>query len=325
MRALWIEDGALTTRDDIPRPEPGPGEALIRVVRAGICGTDLQLLDGYASWTGIPGHEFVGVVERGPAAWLGRRVVSEINVTCPGSDEGASMCRACASGRSRHCERRTVIGIRGRHGAFAEWVTAPVDNLHRVPDGLPDETAVFAEPLAAALRIREQVDLRPDDRVLVVGPGRLGQLVARGLVGSARIEVAARSTASRDRARSAGILVLPLDEVETGGYDVVVDCTGAPEGFATARRAVRPEGSIVVKSTYGGDVRVDMSGVVVDEVRLLGSRCGPFEPALDALASGAVEVADLVDERYPLESGPAAFERAAGPGVGKVLLTSTAA
>jgi len=318
----WLADGRVSVRDDLDVPRAGDGEALIRVNAAGVCGTDLELLRGYGSFEGVPGHEFVGSVEDGPAEWLGARVVSEINVTCLSYEATpANACTACAAGRPFHCERREVLGIRERAGAFAEWVCAPVRNLHRVPDGVSNEAAVFVEPLAAALRIEEQLELRGEERILVVGPGRLGQLVARALIPRIpKLEVAGRSEAARARASRAGIVTRPFEEVDRGAYDIVIECTGHPDGFALARTATRPGGTIVVKSTYANDLTVNISSIVVDEIRVLGSRCGPFSAALDALGSGRVAVLDLIDERYPLEETPAAFARAAGAGIGKVLI-----
>ena len=199
MQGVWLEAGHLTSRDDLPVPEPGEGEALVRVALAGICGTDLELVKGYMPFAGIPGHEFVGIVERGPEAILGRRVVGEINASC-------GRCPACRAGRRNHCPGRTVLGIAGRHGSFAEYLTLPAGNLHPVPEAVPDEAAVFTEPLAAALRIGEQIRIRPEDRVLVVGDGRLGQLVARTLaLTGCDLTVAGRHERKMDLLAEAGI------------------------------------------------------------------------------------------------------------------------
>ena len=321
MIGVWIGDcGRLFVREDLPRPEAGPGEAVVRVLLAGICGTDLELRQGYRGFVGIPGHEFVGVVEEGPTEWIEARVVSEINVTCR-SDPSRPPCRACAAERPSHCARREVIGIHRRDGAFAERVRVPLANLHRVPDGVPDDVAVFTEPLAAAYRVLEQVGFDDVRRALVLGVGRLGQLVARVLSGRfPELEVGGRSERSLIRARAAGLTVRASGELPARAYDLVVDCTGSADGFVAAQKAVRPRGMIVLKSTYGNDLSIDISSIVVDEVRLLGSRCGPFAPALAALERGAVDVADLVDDRLPLEAASEAFGRAAEPGVAKVLL-----
>jgi threonine dehydrogenase-like Zn-dependent dehydrogenase len=286
----------------------------VRVTLAGVCNTDLELVRGYYPFAGIPGHEFVGRVEESPGApeWIGRRVVGEINASC-----GA--CATCRAGRRTHCPTRTVLGIKGRQGAMAEWLTLPVGNLHEVPERVPDETAVFTEPLAAALQVQQQVAVRAGDRVVVVGDGKLGQLVARTLA-----PTGCALTVLGRHARKLGLLaargIATASGVEPRSADVVVECTGNPDGLARAREAVRPRGTIVLKSTYHGETTVNLSAVVVDEVTLVGSRCGPFGPALELLASGAVEVRDLVDARFGLSDGVAAFEKASAPGVLKVLL-----
>jgi threonine dehydrogenase-like Zn-dependent dehydrogenase len=316
MHALWLEAQTLRLRDDLPRPEPAPGEARVRVLKAGICNTDLELVRGYYPYTGVPGHEFVGRVEAAPGAekWQGRRVVGEINATC-----GA--CATCRAGRPTHCERRTVLGIAGRDGAFAECLTLPVANLHEVPDGIPDEAAVFTEPLAAALEIQEQVRIGAGDRVVVVGNGKLGNLVAQTLaLTGCTLKVIGRNPTTLAPLAAHGIDVgLAADLVERRA-DVAVECTGNQEGLELARRAVRPRGTIVLKSTYHGRTSLDISGIVVDEITLVGSRCGPFAPALALLAQGRVDVAPLVHARFPLQDAVAAFAEAARPGVAKVLV-----
>jgi threonine dehydrogenase-like Zn-dependent dehydrogenase len=285
---------------------------------AGICNTDRELVRGYYPMDGIPGHEFVGRVEAAPGnpGWIGRRVVGEINVVC-----GA--CDTCRAGRPSHCERRTVLGIRGRHGAFAEQLVLPLANLHAVPEVVGDEAAVFTEPLAAALHVREQAPVGPVDRVVVVGDGKLGQLVARGLrLAGCELLVIGRH-ASKLAALPAGVgrlsaadAALPAER----SADVVVECTGNEEGLALGLRLVRPRGRLVLKSTYRGLARLDASRVVVDEIALLGSRCGPFAPALELLERGEVDVGPLVHARYPLSAALDAFDHAARPGVLKVLI-----
>lgn len=315
MRGLWLEGQALSLRDDLPVPVPGPGEALLRVRRAGVCGTDLQMLRGYHPFTGIPGHEFVGEVLEAPGAphWRGRRVVGDINVSC-------GRCGQCRAGRRRHCEQREVLGIRQHHGVFAERVTLPVANLYAVPDAVGDDEAVFAEPLAAALRIGEQLDLE-DARVLLVGAGRLGQLIARALHGAGcDLRVVARHERQRELLTSAGIAWLAEEAVEARCADVVVEASGNPAALDLARRAVRPQGTIVLKSTHAGLVELDLASLVVDEVRLLGSRCGPMDAAIAALARGAIDVRPLVDGRYELGRGVAAIDRAGRRGVLKILI-----
>lgn len=315
MRALWLEGGRLDVRD-VVRPEPPRGEALVRVRQAGVCGTDLELLKGYYPFAGVPGHEFVGEVVAAPGApeWEGRRVVGEINAAC-----GA--CESCRRGRRTHCGKRTVLGIVQRHGTLAEYLTLPVANLHAVPDTLSDDVAVFTEPAAAALHVLDALQVGAGERAVVIGAGRLGILVAQALR-SAGCEplVVGRDPARLERLAKLGLEAGTLDDVPPHGADVVVECTGNPEGLALAREAVRPRGTIVLKSTYHGDARVNLSAVVVDELTLVGSRCGPFAPALEALARGALHVETLIDARYPLERAPEAFEHAARPAVVKVLV-----
>ena len=253
MLALWLENRQLTLRDDLDKPAPGPGEALIRVNCAGICNTDLELTRGYYPFAGIPGHEFVGVVEQGPPDLQGKRVVGEINAAC-------GECPTCRAGRTTHCERRTVLGIVGRHGAFAEYLTLPAMNLHLVPDDLPDDVAVFTEPLAAALEIQQQVDFSPDDRVLVAGDGKLGQLIARTLVPiGCELCVVGRRPEKLALLERAGIRCGTGDQVEPGSFDLAIECTGNPDGFELARRALRPRGTLVLKSTYARKLTIDAS------------------------------------------------------------------
>jgi threonine dehydrogenase-like Zn-dependent dehydrogenase len=316
MRALWLQQGDLRVRDDRPTPAPAAGEALLRVRLAGLCRTDLELRRGYAQFTGVPGHEFVGEVVAAPDApgWVGRRVVGEINVWC-------GRCRECASGRKPHCAQRTVIGIRGRDGALAEHVSVPVPNLHAVPDGLADEAAVFTEPVAAALEVQEQVPIGPGQRVLVIGDGKLGQLLARTLaLTGCELRVAGRHPDKLARLARLGIATGPPEPSGDRWADVAVECTGNPDGLSLAGRAVRPRGTIVLKSTFHGTAPMNLSGFVVDEVTLVGSRCGPFPKALGLLASGQLAVSDLVGAVYPLAEGERAFEDAERPGMLKVLV-----
>jgi 2-desacetyl-2-hydroxyethyl bacteriochlorophyllide A dehydrogenase len=314
MQALWIEDGEATVRG-IARPEPAAGEALVRVLQAGICNTDLELLAGYYAFSGVPGHEFVGRVEAGPDYLLGVRVVGEINVPC-------GECSTCRRGLPGHCDRRTVLGIAGLAGAFAEYLKLPVTNLHRVPDSVSDDAATFAEPLAAALQIEHQVEIGPRDRILVLGAGKLGQLIARALaVDGHELVVGTRSEAASELLRRYGIATIPCDGLPRRAYDVVVECTGDPAGFELARAALRPRGTLVLKSTYASELALGVSSLVVDEITLVGSRCGPMTEALDALAGGRIAVDDLVAARYPLARAREALAHAARPGTLKVLLT----
>jgi threonine dehydrogenase-like Zn-dependent dehydrogenase len=316
MRALWLEGRALRLRDDVPLPAPPSGEALVRVSLAGVCNTDLELARGYYPYTGVPGHEFVGVVETADGAeeWVGRRVVGEINAAC-----GA--CATCLAGRPTHCERRSVLGIVSRDGAFATHLVLPASNLHAVPDGVPDEVAVFTEPTAAALELQEQVRVSHGDRVVVIGTGKLGNLVAQTLAATGcRLLAVGRSERPLALLSARGIATARAEGIEARRADLAVECTGSPEGLELARRAVRPRGTIVLKSTYHGKAAIDMAPFVVDEITLVGSRCGPFAPALRALARGEVDPRPLVDARYPLAEAVAAFEHAARPGALKILV-----
>ncbi len=314
MKGLWLENNQLQLRTDIPVPQPPPGEVLVRVLRAGICNTDLELIRGYYPYTGVLGHEFVGVVEQGPEHLANQRVVGEINAAC-------GNCRFCRRGQPTHCENRTVLGIVNRHGAFAEYLSLPIKNLHPVPDNVPTDVATFTEPLAAALEIQQQVMLSADDRVLVVGDGKLGQLVAQTLaVTGCELLAVGRHQEKLANLAARGIKTGLADAVTDGYFDISVECTGNPAGFAIARRALRPRGTLVLKSTYAGNLSLDASSLVVDEITLIGSRCGPFHLALELLASEKVDVKPLIHSSYPLDEGLAAFELAQSRSVLKVLL-----
>ncbi|UCE01418.1 MAG: alcohol dehydrogenase catalytic domain-containing protein [Candidatus Latescibacterota bacterium] len=312
MRALWLEEQQLRLREDLEIPEPPSGEVRVRVLRAGICNTDLELLRGYYPYAGIPGHEFVGVVDAGPSRLLGQRVVGEINAAC-------SACAACRAERRTHCEKRTVLGIVGRNGAFAEYLLLPEENLHVVPEEVGTDAATFTEPLAAALEIQEQITIDANERVLVVGDGKLGQLIAQTLaLTSCDLTVVARHPRKAKLLLRRGIRA--LQAVEPGSFDIAVECTGNPEGFTLAQRALRARGTLVMKSTYAGSLPVDVAAVVVNELTLVGSRCGPFVPALRLLATREVEVEPLIDARYALTDALAAFAHAQRRGVLKVLV-----
>lgn len=313
MKALWLEHRRLSLRE-IDRPHRAD-EALVRVRLSGVCGTDLELTRGYYPFTGVIGHEFVGdVIESPDPSWVGARVVGEINAAC-------HVCEACRSGRPTHCEDRTVLGIAGRDGAHAEYVTLPVENLRRVPDSVPDEAAVFTEPLAAAVEILQQVHVLPTDRVLLVGAGRLGQLVAQVLaLTGAHLRVVARHPHQRALLTDRGIETIDERDVEPRRWDVVVEATGSPSGFDVAARALRPRGTLVLKSTYHGEITLALAPFVVDEITIVGSRCGPFAPALRLLERGDVDVLPLIGERFPLEDALQAMEVAARPGAMKVIL-----
>ncbi len=313
MNALWLEGNKISLRD-ISQPRK-QNEALIKIRKAGICSTDLELVKGYYPYTGVIGHEFVGdVVEAADASWIGQRVVGEINVVC-------GQCEQCLNGRSTHCENRTVLGIVNRDGTFAEYTTLPIANLHRVPASVPDEMAVFTEPLAAALEIQDQIQIKPSDRVLLVGAGRLGQLIAQTLaLTGCDLRVVARHMRQQELLTRRGIRIIAEEEIHPSRWDIVVEATGSPSGFSLARRAIRPRGTMVLKSTYKGEMSVNFSSIVVDEINLIGSRCGPFEPALRLMESRQVDPTVLIAEEFRLRDALKAFERAAETGVLKVLV-----
>ena len=314
MKGIWLEQQQLQLKTDLPIPEPPTGEALVRVLQAGICNTDLEILRGYYPYKGILGHEFVGVVEKGPANLVNRRVVGEINAVC-------GQCRCCRRGQPTHCQNRTVLGIVNRNGAFAEYLTLPVANLHPVPDSVTTDAATFTEPLAAALEIQEQVTITPEARVLVVGDGKLGQLVAQTLaLTGCDLLVVGRHPSKLAKLESRGIKTGSSEMVSLKSFDVAVECTGNPDGFNLALQGLYPRGILVLKSTYAGKLTLDASALVVDEITVIGSRCGPFAKALELLAAEQVDVTSLIETTYPLEQGLAAFNRAQQRGVLKVLL-----
>ncbi len=311
MRALVVDASRQPALRQVQEPERA-GECRIRVRMAGICGTDLQLLEGYAGFQGIPGHEFVGVVEDAPsgdARWLGKRVVGEINVGC-------GNCEWCTSGVKEHCSTRQVVGIRGREGAFADYIWLPAGNLHEVPDSLSDRAAVFVEPAAAACRILEQIPLSTRAKVAVVGDGRMGLLVAQVLATvTGNVTVFGRHEIKLRTARELG-LEAALDgnrvgERPTGSgparFDLVVDATGRPEGMRRALELVRPRGVIVLKSTFHGEAGLESWPIVVDEVTIVGSRCGPFRRGIELLASGKIQTTPLISRIAPLEEHQSAF------------------
>lgn len=312
MRALLF-DGRLSFREDYPVPRPKDGEVLVRVQTAGVCETDLQLMKGYMGFRGVLGHEFVGVAETGPLA--GRRVVGEINCAC-----GA--CELCQAGLGTHCPNRTVLGILNHDGAFADLIAVPQVNLHEVPDAIPNDVAVFTEPVAAAFQIPAQVPIATTDRIIVLGDGRLGNLCAQVLAGrSNHVLVVGKHPEKLALLADQGIdTALLSDPIDGRAADIVVDCTGSPTGVPTALRLVRPRGTIVLKTTVAGEQTLALAPFVIDEVTLVGSRCGPFDEALAGLEAGVVDVRPLIAERYGLSEGVHALARATAPGVLKVLL-----
>lgn len=317
MRAL-IFDKTLHLEHDVPVPTVANGEVLLRVVRGGICNTDLELMKGYMNFAGILGHEFVGVVEQGPDEWVGQRVVAEINVACGG-------CDFCERGIPSQCRNRSTVGINRYNGAFADYMRVPVVNLHRVPVNVSDDAAVFVEPLAAALQILEAVHVSPRDRVIVIGAGKLGLLVAQVLrLTGADLSVVVRRDKQRHLLETWGIEAVEWgradDRLRDQSASVVVDCTGTADGFGDALRLVEPRGTIVLKSTYEGLPQANLTLVAVNEIRVVGSRCGPFPAALGLLSDRLVDVESLIEARYPLDDAAAAVEHAAARGALKILL-----
>lgn len=314
MRAIVLDENGVHLDVDRPDPTPARGEVLVRVLRAGICETDLQLIRGYHGFTGVLGHEFVGVALHG--AFRGTRVVGEINCSC-------GTCATCLAGCQGHCPERSVIGIVSHDGAFADRIAVPERNLHTVPDHVETDAAVFTEPLAAAFEIPAQLPIARTDRIVVLGDGRLGNLCAQVLAGlSDRVAVIGKHPGKLALLDALAIETRLLDEgsAPERDADMVVDCTGSESGLTTALRLVRPRGTIVLKTTIAGTHKLSLAPVVVDEVTIVGSRCGPFDRALDALANGRVEVQPLISERFDLADGVRALERAGEPGVLKVLL-----
>ena len=313
MRAL-VFDGEVRVRD-VPVPVPQPGEALIKVLSAGVCKTDLEIKRGYMAFTGVLGHEFVGMVESAPTRqFVGKRVVGEINCVC-------HQCQYCQMEMPHHCLNRTVLGIAGRNGAFAEYLVLPEENLHLAPSTVRDDVLVFTEPTAAAFRISEQVKINNGDRVIVLGDGRLGQLAAQALwLSTKNLVCVGKHGWKLDLLNKLGITTAHVDQPMERGADVVVEATGSHEGFARALELVRPEGTIVLKTTVASPTPVELSGPVVNEVKIIGSRCGPFRPALEALSMGTIEVRPMISAAYELHDGVEALRHAEDPGVLKVIL-----
>lgn len=305
-----VFDGELKLVRDYPMPLVPAGEALVRVKRAGICNTDLEILKGYHNYHGVLGHEFVGVVESGERR--GERVVGEINAYC-----GA--CPTCARGDVTHCPHRTTLGIRGRDGAFAEYLTLPARNLHRVPANVSDEQAVFVEPLAAACEITERAHIRPTDRVCVIGDGKLGLLCAQVLrLTGCDLLAIGRHEDKLALLRACGIATTTDADAVREPFDVVVDSTGNAGGLELARKLTRPRGTLVLKSTFHGAQEIAFAPFVVDEIAILGSRCGPFPPALRLLERDLVDVESMLDMEFSLTRGLDAFARAQAKGALKV-------
>jgi threonine dehydrogenase-like Zn-dependent dehydrogenase len=318
MKAIRF-DGELKYTAGYPAPVSQEGEALIKIKMAGICNTDLEIIKGYLGFKGIMGHEFVGIVEKVIGAGqdlIGKRVAGDINCAC-----GA--CDYCMKGLKTHCPNRKTLGIVNKDGAFAEYITLPVDNLHIVPESVADEEAVFTEPLAAAFEISEQIHIRPTDRILVMGDGKLGILISLALnLTGADVTLAGKHDAKLAIAGAQGVKTMNtiISPVSSGSYDIVVEATGTPEGFELALQLVKPRGMVVLKSTVARGKEINLAPVVIDEIQVIGSRCGPFEPALRALSRRLIDVKPLITKIYRPEQAEEAFEKAEEKGALKVLI-----
>ena len=314
MRALVFNKHLIYT-DDYQAPVPAKGEALIRITHAGICNTDLEITKGYMGFRGVPGHEFVGIVEKSKRkSLIGKRVVGEINITC-------GSCPECLSNMGNHCRKRSVLGILNKDGVFAEYATLSVNNLHILPDEVSDEEAVFVEPLAAAFEILDQVSINASHKVCVLGDGKMGILVGQVL-----------STTGCDLLVSGHhrekLSILDEMDIKTTGrvplnnanFDIVVDCTGSKTGIETAIDIVKPRGTVVVKTTRAKKGHIDLNRIVVNEITLVGSRCGPFPAAIKAIKARSVDLSPLISRTFPLEDGLRAFQYASGKDSLKVVI-----
>jgi threonine dehydrogenase-like Zn-dependent dehydrogenase len=319
MEAIWLENQVLSYRDNLPIPKPKEGDALIQLGLAGICSTDLELCHGYYPYRGVLGHEFVGHVVQAPGnlEWIGKRVVGDINIAC-------GTCENCRHNRPHHCDCRRVLGIAAQDGCFETYFCLPVRNLVEVSSSISDEEAVFSEPLAAALEIQEQIHIRPEMEVMVIGAGRMGLLIAQTLaLTGCHIFVAIRKPKPRIESllREWNLPAIDITEINTHLSDLVVEVTGSPEGIALARQAVHPGGTIVVKSTYKGNIEINLSSLVTAEITLIGSRCGSQAAAIRLLESHKIDPRPLIEAVYPLNKGLTAFEHAAKPGILKILFS----
>src|SRR5437588_2548239 len=330
MRALVYDNHSLTFEPHYPDPALVEGEALIRVLQAGICNTDLEIVRGYMGFQGVLGHEFVGVVEEildpsgipSASPLIGKRVVGEINAACHRPD-----CFSCQHNMPTHCPNRTTLGIVNRDGAFAEYLTLPIENLHVVPESVSDEEAVFVEPLAANFEMLEQVHLKPTDNVVILGDGKMGQLAAQVLtLSGCEVMMVGKHEEKLALAEKRGIHTYVLDDATSftlehrRRVDIVVECSGSAQGLEMALRLVKPRGTLILKSTVADKSTLYLAPIVIDEIRVQGSRCGPFAPAIRALSKKTVDIRPLISARYSLDEGVVAFEHAAMPGVLKVLV-----
>lgn len=314
MKAIFWDANVVSLDSAYSLPVPDQDTAIVKVHLAGICATDLQIFKGYMKFRGVPGHEFVGSVSQGPKEWLDKRVVGEINFGC-------GKCEFCARDLNRHCPNRAVMGILNADGAFAEYVAVPVENLHPVPSSISDEQAVFTEPLAAAFEILRQIQISMGDEILILGDGKLGNLCAQVLRHTgAKVTALGRHQDKLDLIKRTGVRTMLLNDWRPRLFDVVVEATGSAAGLELAISAVRPRGTLVLKSTIAGAHQVSLAPVVINEINLVGSRCGVFPDALEALAANHVSVAPLIEQVYPLEQGIEAIQHAERRGARKILL-----
>ncbi len=318
MKSLVFSSGHLNYSDRTPQPALVPGYALIKIIVAGICGTDLEIAKGYADFHGVLGHEFVGIVEdvadHSDSLWVGKRVVGAINIGC-------MQCAVCLTYGAAHCPNRQVLGIRGKDGCFAEYITLPVRNLHAVPDCVSDNSAVFTEPLAAACRIREQLLINPAKHIAVVGCGRLGLLIGATLrITGSEVTMLARRSESLKLPEQWSLSTALVDDYSENSFDLVVEATGNESGLSQSIKLVKPLGTLILKSTFQNPGTIDLTKLVVAEITVTGSRCGAFSPALRLLEQGLIDVESTIDKQFPLEEGFAAMQYAAKQGVRKVLL-----
>ena len=310
-----IFDGKHITLDK-NYPDPEFNETLVRVSLAGICGTDLEILDGYMQYNGILGHEFVGVVEKSSNSDLiGKRVVGEINAGC-------GKCDSCVNGMERHCPSRTVLGILKRNGAFAEFLSLPEKNLHVIPDSISDEQAVFVEPLAAAFEINEQISLKPEWNVAVVGDGRLAQLIIQVIkLTCSNITCFGKHEKKLEGLVQSGIKIkVGIESTDEQLFDLVIEATGSNSGFSDTMKLVKPRGTVILKSTIASRENLDLTPTIINEITLIGSRCGLFKPAIEALASGKISVNSMIDSTFSLEKFEDAIIYAKKPDTLKVFL-----
>jgi threonine dehydrogenase-like Zn-dependent dehydrogenase len=313
---VFNKDGGLTFQTDYPIPSYALDEALVRITLAGICNTDLEILKGYMGFEGIPGHEFVGTVEKcRDNDLMGRRVAGEINIGC-------NNCSYCSRQMQNHCPDRSVAGILKKDGVFGEYVVFPIKNLHLIPDEVSDKEAVFVEPLAAAFEIINQVSISPDDRVCVLGDGKMGLLVGQvmSLTGCSLI-VSGKHANKLSILDNKGIKTCFCSDLDEKDFDVVIDCTGSSEGIGAALEITRPGGKIIVKTTTSKEREMSLNHIVINELSIVGSRCGPFPVAIKALQEKRIDVLPLISKIYPLREGVKAFDYAAGGDVIKVILS----